>query len=204
MNENDLITKNEETPLYIMKPINIQGKDYFGVHERTKSFRRNPKYEGWSILTEILYYTSSTVVMKAIIKDEKGVIRSEGIAQEDKEIGKVNKKSYYENCQTSAIGRALGFLDIGIDNSIASADEMKQAISLQDAIIKIEKTEIEIVELCKNDETYSNMIAEIETLTDIDDLKPVYTKYKNKKYIGYLLQKKKEQILNNSANEIFK
>ena len=40
----------------------------------------------------------------------------------------INKTSYIENCETSAVGRALGFLGIGIDGSVASADEVKTAI----------------------------------------------------------------------------
>jgi hypothetical protein len=44
----------------------------------------------------------------------------------------INKTSYVENCETSAIGRALAMLGIGIDTSIASANEVSDAISKQD------------------------------------------------------------------------
>ena len=36
-----------------------------------------------------------------------------------------------ENCETSAVGRALAFLGIGNDESIASADEVANAINNQ-------------------------------------------------------------------------
>jgi len=43
----------------------------------------------------------------------------------------INKTSHIENCETSAVGRALGFLGIGIDTSIASADEVINAVNNQ-------------------------------------------------------------------------
>jgi hypothetical protein len=46
----------------------------------------------------------------------------------------VNKTSYIENCETSAWGRALGNLGIGIDASIASAEEVITAIAQQNNI----------------------------------------------------------------------
>ena len=41
----------------------------------------------------------------------------------------VNKTSYIENCETSAWGRALGNLGIGINESIASAEEVVSAVN---------------------------------------------------------------------------
>ena len=41
----------------------------------------------------------------------------------------INKTSYVENCETSAVGRALAMLGIGIDTSIASANEVEDAIA---------------------------------------------------------------------------
>ena len=42
---------------------------------------------------------------------------------------------YVENCETSAIGRALGILGIGIDTSVASANEVEDAIAKQQALV---------------------------------------------------------------------
>ena len=44
----------------------------------------------------------------------------------------INKTSYIENCETSAVGRALGMCGIGIDTSIASYDEVATAIAQQE------------------------------------------------------------------------
>ena len=43
----------------------------------------------------------------------------------------MNKTSYLENAETSAIGRALGTLGIGIEDSFASANEVKTATENQ-------------------------------------------------------------------------
>lgn len=45
----------------------------------------------------------------------------------------INKTSYIENGETSVIGRALGMLGIGATTAIASADEVLNAIALQEA-----------------------------------------------------------------------
>ena len=57
---------------------------------------------------------------------------STGLAQEDRSSSMINKTSFVENCETSAVGRALGFLGIGIESSIATAEEVSMAIAKQD------------------------------------------------------------------------
>jgi len=110
-----------------MKTINIKGKEYVPVHERVLFFRS--EFAGWSIQTDIVSMDSEMAVIKATIYDENGNVKSTGHAyemQSDKS-SFVNKTSYLENCETSAIGRALGCLGIGIENSFASANEVKSA-----------------------------------------------------------------------------
>ena len=41
--------------------------------------------------------------------------------------GRVNQTAALENAETSAVGRALGFMGIGVIESVASADEMRKA-----------------------------------------------------------------------------
>lgn len=118
-----------------MKTINIHGKQYVEVNERIKYFREN--YKGWSLTTEILKLETITIdekehlicIMKATILDDAGKVIGDGIAEETKGSTYINKTSFVENCQTSAWGRALGNLGIGIDSSIASADEINLAIA---------------------------------------------------------------------------
>jgi len=53
-------------------------------------------------------------------------------AQEYRDSSYINKTSFVENGFTSALGRALGYLGIGIDTSIPSAQEVKNAIHNQE------------------------------------------------------------------------
>lgn len=99
------------------------------VNERLKEFREN--FKGWSLTTEIITLSDDNCIMKATIIDDKGIIRATGFAQEDRASSMINKTSYIENCETSAWGRALGNLGIGIDDSIASAEEVNLAIAKQ-------------------------------------------------------------------------
>lgn len=112
-----------------MKTVNIKGKEYVMVNERILEFKK--LYPGWNIETEIIEVTDSRVIMKAIIKDELARIVSTGHAFEYADSSFINKTSFIENCETSAVGRALGFCGIGIENSIATAEEVQTAIKNQ-------------------------------------------------------------------------
>ena len=114
------------------KTTNIKGKAYVEVKERIKYFRTNPIYENWSLTTEIVQMTSEFCMMKATIANSEGKVLSTGFAHEVKEASYINKTSYIENCETSAWGRALANLGIGIDSSIASWEEVNVAITLQE------------------------------------------------------------------------
>jgi hypothetical protein len=111
-----------------MKTINIHGKKYVEVNERIKYFREN--YKGWSLTSDFIELTEQRCVIKATVLNEEGRIIGDGIAEETKGSTYINKTSFVENCQTSAWGRALGSIGIGIDSSIASADEVKMAMKL--------------------------------------------------------------------------
>lgn len=111
------------------KTVNIKGKEYVEVNERVKYFREHNV--GWSIETEMVSNDGGVCVFKATIKDDNGNIKSVGHAYEKESSSFINKTSYIENCETSAVGRALGFLGIGIDVSIASSDEVVNAINNQ-------------------------------------------------------------------------
>lgn len=111
-----------------------KAKDYVMVPQRVKAFRM--LYPGGFILTDILSHENNVVLMQARAGyyDEKGepVVLGTGLAFEEKGKGMVNGTSYIENCETSAVGRALGFLALGIDGGgICSAEELANAITAQ-------------------------------------------------------------------------
>ena len=117
-----------------MKITKIKGKDYIEVNERVIYFRSELQYEKYGVNTEIIWHNDdySVVIMKATITNPEGAILSTGTAMEEKSSSYINKTSHVENCETSAVGRALGNLGIGIDASVASADEVEMAIAKQD------------------------------------------------------------------------
>lgn len=115
-----------------MRTINIKGKEYVPVNERVKYFRAN--YPDYTLLTELVSLDADSVVIKATIYDENGRAVATGYAQEDRGSSNINRTSYVENAETSAVGRALGMFGIGIDAAMASADEVANAIDRQEAM----------------------------------------------------------------------
>lgn len=107
-----------------LKPIDIKGKDYNTVNQRVLAFRE--LFPEGSIQTEILSHENDKILMKAIVFDGEGKIIATGHASEEKELSFINKTSYIENCETSAVGRALGFIGIGATEAIASVEEMEE------------------------------------------------------------------------------
>ena len=108
---------------------NIKGKPYANVVERVKGFWA--LYEHGRIVTEIIEHDGASVTFRALVYDGDALIAT-GTAREVKDKAGVNYTSYIENCETSAVGRALGFAGLG-DVNIASAEEVALAISQQEA-----------------------------------------------------------------------
>ena len=115
-----------------IRTTNIKGKEYAEVNQRVKAFRT--LYPEGFITTEILCREGGLCIIKATVghyADGKSVILATGTAYEKEGSSQINRTSYIENCETSAVGRALGMAGFGIDTSIASADEMNNALLQQ-------------------------------------------------------------------------
>lgn len=117
---------------YKFKTVNIRGKMYVEVKERVKYFRQEKKYDNWTIATEFTIMDDAQCVCKATVADTSQRVVATGHAHELQANGNINKTSYIENCETSAIGRALAVMGIGVDDSMASAGEVSAAISQQE------------------------------------------------------------------------
>ena len=122
-----------------LRTTDIKGKNYVEVNERIKAFRM--LFPEGFIHTHIVSLEDGVVTMIAEVGvyfyniDMKMVqekILATGTAQEKESSSFINKTSFVENCETSAIGRALGMLGIGIDTSVASAEEVENAILNQE------------------------------------------------------------------------
>ena len=109
-------------------PVDIKGKSYSEVNQRIKAFRM--LYPNGFIRTHIISNENGVVVMAAEVGIDDKVLAT-GTAYEKEDSSFINKTSYIENCETSAVGRALGMLGIGIDVSVASYEEVANAINNQ-------------------------------------------------------------------------
>ena len=101
----------------------IGSKDYSPVNERINAYRK--VYPTGCIDTEIEEKTENGVTIKATIYDEIGKVLATGRASEIKQDKGINANKWLENCETSAIGRALGIAGFGVDSAIASAEDME-------------------------------------------------------------------------------
>jgi hypothetical protein len=117
---------------YQFKTTTIRGKQYVEVNERIKFFRQEEQYKNWGITTEFPMLTPDECLCRCTITDKDGMVIAVGHAHENRTASNINKTSYVENCETSAVGRALAMLGIGIDTSIASANEVETAIEQQE------------------------------------------------------------------------
>jgi hypothetical protein len=113
--------------------IPIGNKKYVLVKTRLQYFREH--YENGVISTEILHFDKDSVMMKATVF-VNGQVVATGTAHEQKDINNINKTSFVEVCETSCIGRALGILGIGIDESVATFDEVFSAQKQQEQMVK--------------------------------------------------------------------
>lgn len=118
------------------KAVDIKGKKYILVSDRVLFF--NEEYKNGSITTELVSAPESqTIIVKATVRPDFGNDRTfTGYSQAVIGDGYINKTSALENAETSAVGRALALMGIGVIESIASADEMNKAIQYGGAPVK--------------------------------------------------------------------
>lgn len=106
------------------KAIDFKGKAYVLVSDRVLYF--NEVYPEGSITTELISKPEDDfVIIKATVKPNDKQIFT-GYSQATWGEGYINKTSALENAETSAVGRALGFMGIGVIESIASIDEINK------------------------------------------------------------------------------
>ena len=122
-----------------LKTVNIKGKEYVEVHTRIKEFHNQYKNGSLTSSFERIELDGDALwIVKA--KATPDVSNPErfftGHAQELESQGYINKTSALENAETSAWGRALGSLNIGLTDSVATADEVNKAISRESATPK--------------------------------------------------------------------
>lgn len=142
---------------------NIKGKEYAEVNQRIKAFRM--VYPDGFIETNMKSNENGMCVFKASVgffdEEHEAIILGTGHAYEREDSSFINKTSYIENCETSAVGRALGMAGFGIDTSVCSAEELENALINQEGKKPITKGQVksivamaeskgsEIADICK-------------------------------------------------------
>ena len=142
----DLVKANES-----IKTTDIKGKKYAEVNQRIKAFRM--LFPTGFIKTDVFYLQDGVCVMQAQVgyyepTEEpypKVIILGEGTAYEKEDSSFINKTSYIENCETSAVGRALGMAGFGMDAEVASAEEAQNAMLNQTLAEKISDTQVKSI-----------------------------------------------------------
>lgn len=116
-----------------IRTTSIKGKEYAEVNQRVLAFWE--LFPEGRIRTELLEDTGTrcTVVASVFRSPEEEWPAATGTAFEERK-GSINSTSYLENCETSAVGRALGMLGIGATEALASAEEVAGAMAQQEAM----------------------------------------------------------------------
>lgn len=159
-----------------IETLNLRGKDYAQVHQRIKAFRM--VHPNGRIITEIEKLEDGMCVMRATICGEDGQLLATGTAYEKENSSNVNKTSFIENCETSAVGRALGMCGFGIDAALCSAEEQINADIQQDILKaedvskqKINEVKVKaLLERCGNDNVSILALCELYKVKAPEDL----------------------------------
>lgn len=129
MEENKITFADIQKANETIKTTDIKGKDYAEVNQRIKAYRM--VYPNGTIRTKLAKLEKGICVFIAEVTNNDGEVIATGTAYEKENSTFINKTSYIENCETSAVGRALGMAGFGIDTNVASAEEVANAIENQ-------------------------------------------------------------------------
>lgn len=156
-----------------IQTIDVKDRPYAQVSQRIKAFRK--LFPTGFICTDLLSNENGVCIIKAMVgfKDENGErqVLGTGIAYEKENSSFINKTSYLENCETSAVGRALGMCGFGIDTDVASADEVQNATLQQEAEKPITAEQKKaLTKMMKEDAIPEEYICELYSVSEIKEL----------------------------------
>lgn len=178
----DIVNANK-----LIETTDVKGKAYAEVNQRIKAFRS--VHPDGGIETDLLSLENGICTIRAVISNAEGKILGTGIAQEKENSSFINKTSYIENCETSAVGRALGMCGYGIDTSVASYEEVSNAIKNQGernktapsprdlVLAELQKQGINATEYAKekgltkatSDERYTELLRELLGVVEVNN-----------------------------------
>lgn len=176
MEENKITFEDIQKANETIKTTNIKGKDYAEVNQRIKAFRM--VYPDGCIKTEMASNVDGVCTFNAYVyeyyKQDTGSLFNNnvsskllatGTAYEKEDSSFINKTSYIENCETSAVGRALGMCGFGIDTSVASAEEVQNAMANQEEK-KPTKTTSKTKATAKQIEVINDLVEDKQAMLD--------------------------------------
>lgn len=166
-NKDELVERISKAHSFIKTTL-IKNTEYVQVNQRVKAFRF--VYPKGKIETKIISLDGEignrTVLMRCEVYDDLGNLLSTGYAEEKESSTFINKTSFIENCETSAIGRALGQSGFGIDVSIASYEEVENAIANQKKPQKMATPkQIDLIKSLYAEEELKTLNIDLEQLT---------------------------------------
>ena len=157
-----------------MQKINIHGKQYETVASR---LNRLLEFEdifdvGYSIITKVISIENGIIAMSATIKYKN--IEVTGHAMEEVTSKGINSTSAMENCETSAVGRALAHLGF-FGTEFPSADEMTTALkgqAIKEKKNSPSKKQLYVIKkTCESlSISYDDSIKNVKTSKDASDL----------------------------------
>lgn len=119
------INKLREYALNTITYTDIKGKPYAEVKDRIAAFRLI--YPEGTITTKIIELDDNHAVVRAEVLNERGELLASAYAAETFGSSNFTRTNMLEVCDTSAVGRALGFLGIGVKGAVASVQEVERA-----------------------------------------------------------------------------
>lgn len=136
-------------------------EDYETVEERLVKFWKD--HSQGRIITEVLEISASRFIVKAsLYRESEANAWTTGLAEETVQGRGVNATSALENCETSAIGRALANAGYATKGKRASREEMSKVkakadteAAIADAKAKMAQTGKEYVPVAKEDDPWT-------------------------------------------------
>lgn len=147
--------------------------DYETVEERLIKFWKD--HPQGRIITEVLEISASRFIVKAsLYRESEANAWTTGLAEETVQGRGVNATSALENCETSAIGRALANAGYATKGKRASREEMSKVAAksaaqqaIEEAKAKMAQTGKEYVPVAKEDDPWT--IKEAKPVTTVDE-----------------------------------
>lgn len=122
-----------EISRYDKKTGKTVSKHYACVSERVQAFREICPDGCITTSVQLIPNENGTICLAtAEVYDESGKMLARDNAYEREGSTQINSTSFVENACTSAVGRALGCVGLGSETSMASAEEMCNALYQQD------------------------------------------------------------------------